>query len=220
MFNLVYKGARFSFYILLILSLPIFINLDYLLHIWLKHVPDYATMFCRFSLVTALITSMSNTLVTAQNATGKVKYYQMVVGGILLMTLPICYIVLKLGGSPVACPIVLIIIELFALMARLYMIPHTIPEFKPWEYFKCVIFNNIKVVACAAPIPALLHYLLPENILTFLFNCLASVGLAAFSILYVGCTSHERHKIYGKIRSILSKRTNKKMKSKQQNFHL
>ena len=142
---------------------------------------------------------------TAQNATGKVKHYQMVVGGILLMTLPVCYVVLRLGGSPVSGSLVVMTLEIIALMARLYMIPRTIPEFKPWDYFKRVIFNNIKVVACAAPIPVLMHYFMPENFLTFLLNGLVCVGLTVFAILYVGCTRHERQKIYGKVRSFLSK---------------
>lgn len=210
MFNLVYKGARFSFNIMFLLALPIFINADYILHLWLKEVPDYAVIFSQISLITALITSMSNTLVTAQNATGKVKYYQMVVGGILLMTLPVCYVVLRLGGSPVSGSLVVMSLEIIALMARLYMIPRTIPEFKPWDYFKRVIFNNLKVVACAAPIPALMYFLLPVNFWTFLLNCIVSFGLAVFAILYVGCTRHERQKIYGKIRSVLSKGKKKK----------
>lgn len=69
MMTLINKGSRFSFYILLILSIPIILESDFLLNLWLVEVPEYAVQFVQLSLVVSLITSLSNPLMTAQNAT-------------------------------------------------------------------------------------------------------------------------------------------------------
>ena len=100
MFELVNKGARFSFFLLLLLSLPIIINAEFVLNLWLKKVPVYAVEFSQLTLVEMLISALSKPLITAQNATGNVRNYQIVVGGVELLNLPFSYLCLYLGMNP------------------------------------------------------------------------------------------------------------------------
>ena len=97
MFALLHQGARLSFYMLLFLSLPILINTEYILLLWLKTVPQFTIIFVQLTLILAMVESISNPLVTALLATGKIKNYQIIVGGLNLLNFPISYIALKIG---------------------------------------------------------------------------------------------------------------------------
>lgn len=204
-FNLVYKGSRFSFYILFLISLPIIVNTDYILHLWLKEVPEYAIIFVQLTLVVSIMGSLSNTLITLNNATGKVRNYQIVVGGIQMLNLPLSYFVLKLGVSPSSVMYIAIFCEILCLLARLYMIPRTIREFHPNDYFRDVLLKCLYVVGLSSVIPIVLDIYLPENKLTFILNIFASLCISTFVIYYVGCNRNERYMIIHHIKKIINK---------------
>lgn len=95
MMTLIYQGARLSFYMLLLLSLPVIIEANSILNVWLVTVPEYTVTFVRLVLVLTLFESLSNPLVTAMLATGKIRNYQLVVGGLQMLNflfLICCYI--------------------------------------------------------------------------------------------------------------------------------
>lgn len=94
MMTLIYQGARLSFYMLLLLSLPVIIEANSILNVWLVTVPEYTVTFVRLVLVLTLFESLSNPLVTAMLATGKIRNYQLVVGGLQMLNFPFSYMLL------------------------------------------------------------------------------------------------------------------------------
>lgn len=121
-YKLVFQGARFSFYILLLIALPVFINANYILSIWLKEVPAHTENFLRLIILFSLCESLSGTLMTLMYAIGKVRNYQIVVGGLQLLNLPLSYICLKLGAPSEAVFIIAIGISILCMLARLIML--------------------------------------------------------------------------------------------------
>ena len=122
MASLVIRSSKFSFYLLYLLSLPIIIEIDQILKLWLKTVPDYSSIFTILVLVVILIDCVSGPLMTAIQATGKIKVYQAVVGSLLTLILPISYTLLKQGYSPEVTLYVNIVISIIALSFRLYLV--------------------------------------------------------------------------------------------------
>lgn len=122
MITLIFQGARLSFYMLLILSLPILLNTQYILEIWLKTVPEHSTLFVQLVLILAMSESISYPLITAIQATGKIRNYQLLVGGLQLLNFPISYYLLHLGFFPEIIMIVAIILTQVCLAARVYML--------------------------------------------------------------------------------------------------
>lgn len=200
MFSLVQKGARLSFCLMMVLSLPLIVNTDYLLHIWLTEVPEGSVIFSRLTLITSIVYCLSHTLVTAQNATGKIRNYQIVVGGILLMDFPLAWVALKLGAPPVSVFWVALVIEISLFIARMYMIPLTIPEFKPLEYIKKVVVRCLLSAFVASIIPILLLYSLPETFCSFCLNFIVSFFSAAVTVFFIGCNAEERRLLCKQIR--------------------
>lgn len=198
MHRLVNTGARFSFYLLLLLSLPIIVNADFILHLWLKRVPDYAVEFTQLTLVAMMITSLSRPLITAQNATGNVRNYQLVVGGVELLNLPLNYVCLYMGLLPTSVIVVSIIVSLLSLGARLYMLPFTLEGFSRMGFFRHVILICFEVGIISVFVPAILYQFVPESFGSFVLNVLVCLIYSSLVIFFVGCNTTERHFILSK----------------------
>lgn len=122
MHKLVITGAKFSFFMILTLSFPVIVGTDVILGLWLGDVPKHAVLFTQLVLVLGSIDSVSGPLMTAAQATGKIKKYQTVVGILLILNLPISYVALLFGAIPEATVFVSIAISIIALFARVRII--------------------------------------------------------------------------------------------------
>ncbi len=199
MMSLVYQGSRISYYMLLILCMPILTNTEYLLHLWLKNVPDHTVLFVQLTLVFALIESVSYTLVTAQLATGKVRNYQLIVGGLQMMNLPVSYVILKLGGVPETILYVAIFFSISCLFARLIMLKTNI-HLNVMDFMVKVIVNIVAVTCVAATVPCVVSLTINKSTMwSFILITFLSVLSSFISILYVGCTKNERFYVHSKV---------------------
>lgn len=191
MHSLMFRSARFSFLLLFFLSLPVLLETDFLLTLWLKTVPDDVVIFTQIMICISLIYTTANPCVVANQATGKVKIYQMVVGGILLMILPISYIALKLGAPAYSVFIVHFFVESVAQFSRMYMLRKLI-NLPMWQYMKNIYIPIVTTVAVAIILPIIVRMQVEEGWLRFIavgFTCVLSVGISTF---FIGFTKHER----------------------------
>lgn len=204
MMTLIYQGARLSFYILLFLSLPVIINTHYILVLWLKLVPEHTSLFVQLTLICALSESISNPLITAMLATGKIRNYQIVVGGLQLMNLPISYICLKFGCMPESVLVVAIVISQCCLAARLYLLRSLI-GLSSIQYLKKVYLNVLGVSALSVMLPCLLSMYMDESFVSFILITMVSMVCTCVVELYVGCTQQERAFVKAKINNAMKK---------------
>ncbi|MBO5979112.1 MAG: lipopolysaccharide biosynthesis protein, partial [Bacteroidales bacterium] len=96
MFSLMRKSSRMAYYLLLIIALPVLFNIGKLLDLWLDEVPQMSVGFARLFLILALSESLSGPLMTGMLATGKIRNYQILVGGLIMMNFPVSCLFLKL----------------------------------------------------------------------------------------------------------------------------
>lgn len=204
MMSLIYKGARFSYYILLLLSLPVIINARYILTLWLGIVPDHTVSFVQLVLIFAMSESLANPLITAMLATGNIRNYQLVVGGLQMLNLPLAYLFLRLGYPPESVFFVAIFVSVCCEIARLYMLRGMIP-LSVGSFLRNVYFNVILVSIIAAIVPVLLSMVLTDDIVGFLISCICCGVCTAISILYVGFTRNERKMIVSKALVVIRK---------------
>lgn len=204
MMTLIYQGARLSYYMLLLFSLPILINTHYILVIWLKLVPEHAVLFVQLILIFAMSESISNPLITAMLATGKIRNYQIVVGGLQMLNLPISYICLQLGCIPESVLIVAIVISQCCLATRLYMLRNMIGLLS-LTYIKKVYINVIIVTVVSCLIPVLLARQMSETFVSFIILALVSVVSTAITEFIIGCNKKERSFVIDKVKTIKKK---------------
>lgn len=208
MTTLVNQSARISYYMLLLISLPIMINIDFILSLWLKTVPDRTSIFVILTIIFTLIESYANPLMTAQFATGKVRNYQLVVGGLNLLNVPISYVLLRIGFEPETFLYVAIIIACIALAARLIILKREI-GFNSSMFCWNVLLNCLVVTIVSMILPLLLKYKLNEGMLSFIILTLASIVSYFIVMLFIGCNANERKLLISKIESVKNKITRK-----------
>lgn len=204
MMSLIFQGARFSFYILLLLSLPIILNTHYILSLWLESIPEFSVVFVRCVLIFVMSESLANPLITAMIATGDIRNYQLIVGGLQILNLPISYICLRFGYPPQCIFIVAIIISFCCEIARLIMLRFMI-NLPMMLFLRKVYINVIMVSVIAIILPSLVVYNISENFVNFSFTTLLSMVCTLLSIYYVGCDRKERMFITNKFREIIIK---------------
>lgn len=207
MMTLISQGARLSFYMLLILSLPVFINVHYLLILWLKTVPVHTDFFVQLILLFALSESLSNPLVTAMFATGNIRNYQLFVGGLQLLNLPLSYLLLKFGSYPEAVFMVAIVISQLCLAARLVMLRKMI-GLSICAYLKHVYLNVFKVMLLSAILPILASIYISqiEPLLRFVLLSVIAIVSTCLIIYYVGFNKAERVFLSRKLKKIINKK--------------
>lgn len=202
--TLIYQGARLSFYMLLLLSLPVLVNTHYILSLWLKIVPDHAVLFVQLVLVFAMSESISNPLITAMLATGKIRNYQLVVGGLQMMNLPVSYLLLRMGMFPEIVIVVAIAISQCCLAARLLMLRGMI-GLSIRKYLRKVYMNVLAVTVIAAILPFLLEGRVEESFLNFVILSLIALMCTGITIYYIGFNKAERQFVLNKLYTIKNK---------------
>lgn len=205
MHSLIFKSSKFTFFLLLFLSMPVMVETETILTIWLKIVPDYTVTFLRLMLCVTIIDAVANPLMASAAATGKVRVYQSVVGGILLAILPISYIVLKLGGDPASVFIVHLCVCAVAFTVRLFIIRPMI-KLSLSAYMVQVILKCLGVAVVAAILPLLLKSAMPAGSLyTFIIICTMCAISVSCTAYWLGLNQSERKFVYSKAIAIAAK---------------
>ena len=204
MLSLVKKSSRMAFFLLFILALPMLFNTEYLLELWLKEVPEHSVVFVRLFLIFALSESLSSPLITAQLATGNIRNYQIIVGGLQLLNLPVSYLFLKYGAPAQSTVAVSIVISQICLIARLMLLRKMV-GLSPKEFLGQVYARVMAVSAVSVVFPLLLAGMIQEGFAGFCLSVLLCVACAGVSILYIGCTKNERKEVISMILSRLGR---------------
>ncbi len=124
-FKLVHCGAKISFSLLLVFSFPLMVLMPYVLNLWLVEYPPATILFARLVLLNMLVESLSQPLLTLAQASGKVKYYQIVVGGSLILNLPLSILAYEMGMPPETCFFIMIVMNAIAIFLRLLVLKRT-----------------------------------------------------------------------------------------------
>lgn len=191
MHSLMFRSARFSFLLLYFISLPVLLETKFLLTIWLKEVPENTIIFTQFILCISLLFTTANPYTTANQATGNVKTYQLMVGGILLTILPISYIVLNLGAPAYSVFIVHLCAEIIAQICRMVLLRKNI-KLSIKQYVRNIYLPVLAVIVVSILLPILVHSQMEMGwirFITVVASCILSVGFSAF---FIGLTKNER----------------------------
>lgn len=122
-FNSLLKyGTKYSYFLLLIIAIPILLETQELLTLWLRIVPPYALVFVRLTVIFLLFQILSNTLITAINATGKIKIYQVWISIFLMFNFVCSLFLFKLGASPTSSYMVIVINSIVCIILRVVIL--------------------------------------------------------------------------------------------------
>ncbi len=156
--KLVYTGIKFSYFLLLIISLPICLNIDYILALWLEEVPLHSNSFICLILIDALMGILFGVpMMTSLSATGNIKQYQIVVSSIIIMILPVSYIVLSINDNVMLPFYIIILFTILSGIARFYFCIKQI-RFNLKKYIQLVLLPTFIVSLISIPISLSMKY--------------------------------------------------------------
>ncbi len=204
MLDLVMKGAKFSFFILLFLGLPILLNTGFILQLWLKMVPAHTILFVQLIIILSMCDSLSHTLVAAILAEGEIEKYMAVVGGLQMLNIPIAYIALWLGCIPEVTVVIAIVISQACLFTRIIFLKHKV-NLSIREYISKVYIVVISVAFLAAILPICLRIVMPEGWGAFVLVTFVTLVCTVISIFFVGLSKGERQMLLIKSREVINK---------------
>lgn len=161
LFDLINKTSQMSFYLLFLVAFPVVISADLLFDMWLVDVPKYAVEFCVLILISQLISALSSPLWMVVHATGNIKSYQINLSVINLLILPIAWIILVLGFSPVYIILAQVAINVLVFVYRLlYLYKHI--GFDLASYTRSVILKNLFLILLIVPVPVLVRFFMDD----------------------------------------------------------
>lgn len=201
-FKLVFQGAKYSYYLLYIVSLPIILEVDTILKVWLGFVPDYSNVFVQLSLIYVLSESISFTMVTLMLATGNIRNYQILVGGCQMLNFPLSYLLLRNGVSPEYTFIVSIFVAVCCLFLRLFMLKRMV-NLPIGRFFHNVLFKVILVSLSSLPVPLLFTIYMESSVSRVVGTVFLSVCSVFISVFYLGCSNNEKIFLQNKASDIL-----------------
>lgn len=205
MMSLIFQSSKYSFFLLYIIALPVLLETEYILKLWLKTVPDYTSIFCKLIVIDALIGCVSYPLMVASQATGRIRLYQFVVGTLLLLNLPLTYIFFKFKFGPEYSMYVSIILSIIALATRLIMLKRLI-SLNIKVYIKAVIIRALLVGCTAFMIPFYVtQYIDDLTLVYFLLSVVLCVICTVLSIYYLGLDVFEKEYIRDRIAFVFRK---------------
>lgn len=199
---LVYRGAKFSYYLMFLFSVPIiFLTLD-ILNLWLGHYPDQTIIFVRLTLVYGLVTVLSKTLTTEILATGKIQANAYIIGGLRLLILPFCYFVLWMGYEAYTVYLVMIVIDSISLFTRLYILKY-VTGVKMLGYIKNVLcpVSIVSILSCA--ICYIIWKQIPSTLPYHILYVITSFMICLMLIVSIGIESNERKMIISGVNKII-----------------
>lgn len=203
--QLIIKGSKFTFFLLFLIALPIIMETDYLLTLWLKKPPEIAPLFCRLILISALIDALSNVVGYGALASGKVKTYQLVMSSVFICIPVVLYLMYKLYNfPPETCIYAEMLCYLFALFFRPILTSRIFP-FSVKVYFHECIIRIIPVVACSLIIPLYIIIHIEPSFYRFITTVIICLLGSLSAIIGIGFSVSERRKALKLIKKLLLK---------------
>lgn len=191
--SLIHRGIKFSYFLMLIISIPIIIEAPFILDLWLPVVPDYTILFVRLTIVIALVTASGHIFFTAIMATGDIKKYQIVIGCLSVTIFIITLLLFYLGFPPYYAYIVHLIIDIVVLIARMVLVNQKV-DIDIKGLLVNVFPTMIVVTLCSTVAPVLLYVILNNSTSLYAVSIVifSSLVCTAISVYFLGLDLSEK----------------------------
>ena len=198
-FQLIFESGKFAYYLMFILSLPVFLEAKFILSIWLVKVPEYTVLFLRCVIAITLFRILVRPLISGVHATGNVKTLNLTSGVYSVLTfLPSTYLLYKMQFPVWSC----FVVQAFNGIICTYLETRSLYkniQFKMWKYFLNVHVHSITVSLLAIILPYILLINMDEGWLRLCFTTILSVISTGLCVFYLGLSRNVRMMLKEKI---------------------
>lgn len=205
MHGLICSSARFSVYLMALITIPLLFETEYVLKLWLGEVPQYAVIFLQWSILISFIDpALSNSSLTAIIATGKIKKYQLAVTAVGGLIFFLSCLAFKLGYPPQATFIIYFFIHIILQGIRLSVL-RLLTNLPMKKFIKDVILKSLSTVLLCCIIPLALTNIMETGLLRLITLTTASLLSSTSIIYFVGLSSNEQKFVLERIKLLQQK---------------
>lgn len=203
-FGLIFGASKISYFLLLFIAVPVFVNAEFLLKLWLGTVPEYATTFVRLTLIFSLIDALNGPLWVSIGATGDIRVYAICVSSLNLLNLPLSYFTLRTGAPAESVLYVRIAVNIAMTVSRIIILRKQI-SLPVRKYLKKVCLPAACASVVCIPFPFLLFQTIENEWIAFFSTGTLWVVLCVPAIWCAGIDKTERSFVAEYVKKITRK---------------
>ncbi len=194
MFLLVCRGAKFAFFLLFVFALPVLIETEYILTVWLKIVPPHAVNFVRLAIIASMVHIIGKTGFTAVMATGQIRRYVIWITSVGCLVFPLTWLAFECGAPSEATYVIYVIVYILVEITRLWIMREQL-NFPISMFVKEVIVKIMVVTILSTIIPIAFIQYVDESLSRTLFSIIICFICSIVSIFLCGLSVGERKQI-------------------------
>ncbi len=198
MFALVCRGAKFSYFLLMLFAIPVMLEAEYILTLWLKTVPGHTVAFLRLTIIGSMMNMLGGTGLTACMATGKIRRYSIWVSSVGALVFPLTWIAFECGLPAESAYVVFIMVYIGVNIVRLYIMKGLL-HFPPSLFARKVVVPMLIVTPAAAALPFIVANSLDQSFLRLCLTGIVSLISSLITIYLIGLTHGERKTVTRKL---------------------
>lgn len=165
--------------------------MEFVLNLWLNQIPDYTVLFTQLVLINALIDSVNGPAIAAALATGRIKKFEIITGGLMILNLPMSYILLFWGCAPEVTMIVSIVLSLVTIIIRSFIL-EKLMGYKVVDYMANVFFPLLMIGLLSFIFVYFIGKCIPNAVIHFFVTSIVAVLLLSIFTFFIALTSSER----------------------------
>lgn len=205
MYALIFTSSRLCFYLLYIISLPIMIEADFILNLWLGTVPNHTVNFVRLILCISILDALINPMFTANLASGKLKIYHMSLSILMYAFMFVTYFSIRQTLLPESVFVTLLIATILGVVLRIFILEKQIGLSKLTYIHKVLLpIISVAVISCVLPITS--HLIIDNNIVRFFISSLLSIISVLVTTYYIGMDKTEKQLVISFVKNKILKR--------------
>lgn len=187
-------ACRYMFYLCAIFSIPLILEMPYVLNMWLVNPPDYTVGFCRLILFSTLLFMITSGLGTAIDAVGEIKWLYILLGGLHILNIPIGYVLLSLGFSAYSVLWTIVLEEFICMWVRIYLARYLVGI--SIKQFLChVCIPAVLIASLTLLLGSLFLMSMDSNLFRFLMCFMLCICFFSILVWYFGMESLEKKRI-------------------------
>jgi O-antigen/teichoic acid export membrane protein len=191
MLDLVFWSAKLSYFLMYVFTVPLLFEMPFIIKLWLKTPLPYTALFISLGFLDILFESVSYPLLYVAQATGKIRLYQSVIGGVLLLNVPLAYLTLKTGFPPYSVVLIGIFLTVIVFFVRIFMIKRLLAFFPIRTFIRRALIPVFSVSAVSLILPCIIVNLLDESFFRLCVSCIGSI-VTVCCIYCIGLTKEEQ----------------------------
>ena len=201
--KLIFTTSKLSFCLLLFFVLPLLINLDFVLGIWLGYVPEFVVIFTKLFLLSSLIEAIDGPLWMSIQATGNIKKYQLILSCFMYANLPLSFLFLRMGFSPAWPLIIKLSLDFISLVWRIFFLGELI-KLPVSKFFRSVIMPVSIVAVISTVITNISFNIFKLDLLSLVFSSIISTIVIGFSVYFLVLNRDEKDFVHNKAKSFFN----------------